>query len=158
MPKIFIVYNDHTILEQIERILFKLGLEPYVLKFTSSDDLTTIEDFKQEISMQTNSPKFGIVLLTPDDIGYAKSAGKKDAQPRANQNVIFKMGMLISAISCRNLAILKKRDVEVPLDYKGINYIPFNKHVKETLPKLVELLNTAGFNLDTVNYGNFCFA
>ncbi|WP_330169264.1 TIR domain-containing protein [Bartonella grahamii] len=82
MSKIFIVYNDHTVLEQIKRILFKLGLEPYVLKFTSRDDLTTIEDFKQEISMQTNSPKFGIVLLTFDDIGYAKSADKKDAQPR----------------------------------------------------------------------------
>ncbi len=35
---------------------------------------------------------------------------------------------------------------------QGINYIPFNEHVKETLTKLVELLNTAGFNLDTVNY------
>ncbi|WP_375634878.1 MULTISPECIES: TIR domain-containing protein [unclassified Bartonella] len=150
MPKIFIVYNDHTILEQTERVLFKLGLEPYVLKF-GSDNLTTIEDFKQEISMQTNSPKFGIVLLTPDDIGYEKSADKKDAKPRANQNVIFKMGMLIPKISCRNIAILKQRDVEVPSDYEGINYIPFNEHVKETLPKLIELLNTAGFNLDTLN-------
>ncbi len=150
MPKIFIVYNNHTILEQTERILFKLGLEPYVLKF-GSDDLTTIEDFKQEISMQTNSPKFGIVLLTPDEIGYAKSADKKDAQPRANKNVIFKMGMLFPIISCRNIAILKQRDVEVPSDYEGINYIPFNEHVKETLPKLIELLNTAGFNLDTLN-------
>uniref|UniRef100_UPI0035D0874B TIR domain-containing protein n=1 Tax=Bartonella sp. AC134YNZD TaxID=3243446 RepID=UPI0035D0874B len=63
-----------------------------------------------------------------------------------------KMGMLFPKISCRNIAILKKRDVEVPSDYEGINYIPFNEHVKETLPKLVELLNTAGFNLDTVNY------
>ncbi|WP_244979397.1 TIR domain-containing protein [Bartonella queenslandensis] len=77
---------------------------------------------------------------------------KKDAKPRANQNIIFKMGMLIPKISCRNIAILKKRDVEVPLDYEGINYIPFNEHVKETIQKLVELLNTAGFNLDTVNY------
>ncbi|WP_244979398.1 TIR domain-containing protein [Bartonella queenslandensis] len=76
MPKIFIIYNDHTTLEQTERVLFKLGLEPYVLKF-GSDNLTTIEDFKQEISMQTNSPKFGIVLLTPDEIGYEKSADKK---------------------------------------------------------------------------------
>ncbi|WP_330169263.1 TIR domain-containing protein [Bartonella grahamii] len=82
----------------------------------------------------------------------------KKTHNRANQNVILKMGMLVSAISCRNLAILKKRDVEVPIDYEGIHYIPFNEHVKETLPKLVELLNTAGFNLDTVNYGNFCFA
>nr|WP_280641537.1 TIR domain-containing protein [Bartonella washoeensis] len=130
-------------------MLFKPGLEPYVLKIISSDDLTIIENFKQEIGMQTNSPKFGIVLLAPDDIGYAKFVGEKDAQPRAHQNVIFKMGMLISAISCKNLAILKKQDVEVPLDYEGINYIPFNEHVKETLPKLFELLNTAGFSLDT---------
>ncbi|WP_375650986.1 TIR domain-containing protein [Bartonella sp. OT172YNZD] len=92
------------------------------------------------------------MLLTPDEIGYAKSADKKDAQPRANQNVIFKMGMLFPIISCRNIAILKKRDVEVPLDYEWINYIPFNEHVKETLPKLMKLLNTAGFNLDTLNY------
>ena len=87
--------------------------------------------------------------MTPDDIGYAKSEKETNTQPRARQNVVFEMGMLIAAIGRKNVAILKKGHIEVPSDAQGILYIAFNDHVKETVPKLVDRLNAVGFMLDS---------
>jgi predicted nucleotide-binding protein len=55
--------------------------------------------------------------------------------------------MLISAIGRPNIAILKKGHLEDPSDAKGVLYIPFNEHVKETVPKLTNRLREAGFVL-----------
>ncbi|WP_336287788.1 nucleotide-binding protein [Bartonella sp. CB60] len=125
--------------------MHKLGLEPYVLQNGSNGSLTIIEALEKEICTQDNSAKFSIVLLTPDDMGYAKSAGEKEIQPRARQNVVFEMGMLIAALTRKNVAILKKQSLEIPSDASGIIYIPFNDHVKETLPQLVKHLESSGF-------------
>ncbi|WP_375700895.1 TIR domain-containing protein [Bartonella sp. AA23NXGY] len=145
--KIFIVHgHDRTALKQLTSILNDFNLEPYILQNTSGNGLTIIEALEKGIC--SDFIKFGIVLLTPDDIGYAKSAGKKAAQPRARQNVIFEMGMLIAALSRKNVAILKKQDLELPSDINGIIYLPFKEHVKETLKDLSHRLCEAGFNLD----------
>ncbi|GAA5110270.1 hypothetical protein GCM10023261_13850 [Bartonella jaculi] len=58
------------------------------------------------------------------------------------------MGMLISALSRKNVAILRKQDVEVPSDIGGILYIPFKNHVKETVSKLVNRLHASGFTIN----------
>jgi predicted nucleotide-binding protein len=97
------------------------------------------------------SVKFGIVLLTPDDFGYSKTDGVEKAQPRARQNVVLEMGMLLSSIGRKNVAILKKGHVDVPSDAQGILYLGFNDHVKETVPRLVDRLTNAGFVLDPSN-------
>lgn len=56
--------------------------------------------------------------------------------------------MLISALGRPSVAILKKGHLEVPSDADGILYIGFNDHVKETVPRLAERLNCAGFKID----------
>lgn len=119
-----------------------------MLQNTGGSGLTIIEALEREIGNHSDAARFGIVLLTPDDIGYAKEAGDKEAEPRARQNVVLEMGMLISALGRRNVAILKKQHLEVPSDAQGILYIPFNDHVKETVPKLVDRLRSAGFILN----------
>ena len=68
--------------------------------------------------------------------------------PRARQNVVKEMGMLIAAFGRPNVAMLKKGHVEVPSDASGIIYIPFNRHIRETVPKLCDRLREAGFELD----------
>ncbi|WP_409361157.1 TIR domain-containing protein [Bartonella heixiaziensis] len=149
-PKIFIVHgHDHVALKDLELILRKLKLEPYILQNTSGNGLTIIEALEKEICTPTRSTKFGIVLLTPDDIGYAKSEGETTAKPRARQNVILEMGMLISALSRKNVAILRKQDVEIPSDITGILYIPFKNEVSETVKKLIQRLIESGFTLDS---------
>lgn len=146
--KVFIVHgHDVSACEQLELVIHKLGLDPFVLQNTAGSGLTIIEALEKEIGSCQNAARFGIVLLTPDDIGYSKQAGDKEAQPRARQNVVLEMGMLIAAVGRPNVAILKKQHLEVPSDAQGILYIPFNDHVKETVPKLVDRLRNAGFVL-----------
>jgi predicted nucleotide-binding protein len=147
--KVFIVHgHDSVAREQLELVIHKLGLDPYVLQNTGGGGLTIIEALEAEIGDRAGAAKFGIVLLTPDDVGYAKSAGEKEAQPRARQNVVLEMGMLISALGRKNVAILKKQHLEIPSDAQGILYIAFNDHVKEVVPKLVDRLRAAGFVLN----------
>jgi predicted nucleotide-binding protein len=152
--RIFVVHgHDHTSREQLELILHKLGLEPFVLTNTSGGGLTIIEALEEEIGKDGNS-KFGIVLLTPDDLGYSKEEDSSKAQPRARQNVVLEMGMLISAVGRRNTVILKKGHLEVPSDASGILYLGYNDHVKETVPRLVDRLKASGFDIDTTKITN----
>ena len=144
--KVFVVHgHDSTSREQLELILHKLDLDPFVLANTGGGGLTIIEALEKEIGPNTKQARFGIVLLTPDDIGYEKVKGSDTAQPRARQNVVLETGMLISALGRPNVAILKKGHLEVPSDAQGILYIPYNDHVKETVPKLADRLRAAGF-------------
>lgn len=147
--KVFVVHgHDTTSREQLELIVHKLGLDPFVLANTGGGGLTIIEALEKEIGPGKNQARFGIVLLTPDDIGYSKADGADVAQPRARQNVVLEMGMLISAIGRGNVAILKKGHLEVPSDAQGVLYIPYNDHVKETVPKLTDRLRASGFVLN----------
>jgi predicted nucleotide-binding protein len=150
--KVFVVHgHDQTSREQLELIVHKLGLDPFVLQNTGGAGLTIIEALEQEIGPTSAEVKFGIVLLTPDDFGYSKTDGADKAQPRARQNVVLEMGMLLSSIGRKNVAILKKGHVDVPSDAQGILYLGFNDHVKEVVPRLVDRLTNAGFVLDSSN-------
>lgn len=145
--KIFIAHgHDCSSLRELESILLKLELKPYVLQNTGGNGLPIIETLKKEIC--NDSIGFSIVLLTPDDMGYAKSDKKKIAHPRARQNVILEMGMLIATLPLERIAILQQKGVERPSNIGGVYYLSFNKHVKETVPQLADRLIGAGFSLD----------
>ncbi|WP_375668881.1 TIR domain-containing protein [Bartonella sp. MR168JLCBS] len=145
--KIFIVHgHDRYALKELELILLKLGLEPYILQNTSGNGLTIIQTLKKEIC--DSSIGFGIVLLTHDDMGYAISQGAEKVQPRARQNVIFEMGMLAAALPLERIAILQKEGIEMLSDVGGVYYLSFKEHVKETFPKLIERLGEADFSFN----------
>ncbi len=147
--RVFVVHgHDKISRDQLELILRRLGLEPFVLANSGGGGMTLIEALEKEIGPQQDQCRFGIVLLTPDDLGYAKVEGSDKAAPRARQNVVLEMGMVLSALRRPNVAILKKGHIEIPSDVHGIIYIPFNDHVSEAVPKLVDRLNSAGFSLD----------
>jgi predicted nucleotide-binding protein len=103
---VFVVHgHDPGAREQLELVLHKLGLQPFVLQNTDGGGLTIIESLERMIGKNATS-SFGIVLLTPDDMGYAKQDGEAEAKPRARQNVILEMGMLLASLtrergSCR---------------------------------------------------------
>lgn len=153
--KVFVVHgHDQTSREQLELVLHKLGLDPFVLANTSGSGLTIIEALEQEIGTGAGKARFGIVLLTPDDIGYSKADGDKNAEPRARQNVVMEMGMLLSVLKRANVAILKRGHLEVPSDANGIIYLAFNDHVKEIVPKLADRLQKSGFAIDAASIAN----
>lgn len=148
LKKVFVVHgHDAVAREQLELVVHKLGLNPFVLANSGGGGLTIIEALEKEIGPSASQARFGIVLMTPDDVGYAKADGPDKAVPRARQNVVLELGMLISAIGRPNIAILKKGHLEEPSDAKGVLYIAFNDHVKETVPKLTNRLREAGFVL-----------
>lgn len=145
---IFVVHGrDHDARDQLDLILRKLGLLPYILQVSGGGGDTLIEALERMIG-KTALSAFGIVLVTPDDMGYLKTEKPEDAKPRARQNVIMEMGMLLSSLTRKRCAILTKGFVEMPSNMGGVITIPFNVHVREAVPKLVQRLQEAGFKLD----------
>ena len=90
---------------------------------------------------------FGIVLITPDDMGYSVKKGKERAEPRTRQNVILETGMLISSLTRERIALVVKGHVEMPSDLQGIIHYGYNKHANEIMPKLCKRFQEAGFSL-----------
>jgi predicted nucleotide-binding protein len=145
--RIFVVHgHDDTAREQLERILLILGLEPFVLQNTAGAGMTIIEALERQIGKQPEA-KFGIVLMTPDDMGYAARDGADRIQPRARQNVVMEMGMLLASLTRDKVVILVKGHLEQPSDAQGIIYLHFNNHIKEVVPRLTERLRAAGFDI-----------
>ena len=93
-------------------------------------------------------PNYGGRLLNT-----TQSEKAEDAKPRARQNVIMEMGMLLSSLTRRRCAILQKGFVELPSNMGGVITIPFNDHVREAVPKLVQRLQDVGFKLDAGSIG-----
>jgi len=145
---IFVVHgHDTESREQLELVLHRLGLKPFVLQNTDGGGLTIIEKLEHMIGKNAAS-SFGIVLLTPDDFGYSKADGDAQAKPRARQNVILEMGMLLASLTRERVAILAKGFIEHPSDVAGIIYITYKDHVREAVPKLVGRLQAVGITLD----------
>lgn len=146
--QIFIVHgHDPEARDQLELALHRLGLEPFVLMNTSGGGKTIIEALEGKIGRDYSSD-FGIVLMTPDDVGYAKRDGPDRAEPRARENVILETGMLLSSLTRERMAIVVKGHVEVPSDLQGIIRYHYNDHVKEIVPKLCQRLKETGFDLE----------
>lgn len=78
---IFVVHgHDSVAREQLELVLHKLGLQPFVLQNTDGGGLTIVESLEKMIGKNAAS-SFGIVLLTPDDMGMQK----KTAIPKSSR-------------------------------------------------------------------------
>jgi len=145
VTKIFIVHgHDREARDQLELVLMRLGLQPYILQNNDGGSKTLIEALEANIYHES---AFGIILLTPDDFGYPKSK-EEDRQPRARQNVILEMGMVMAALGRSKMAILKKGALEIPSDADGIIRLEFNDRVQEVVPKLVQRLEAAGISVD----------
>lgn len=146
--RVFIVHgHDRSALTQLELILHKLVVDHFVLVNTSGGGQTIIEALEKEIGRGGNKAEFGIVLLTPDDIGHAARSGEQTAKARARQNVILELGMLLTAVGRKNVVVLVKGSIELPSDMGGIIHLEFKEQVKEVVPRLAARLREAGFQI-----------
>jgi predicted nucleotide-binding protein len=59
----------------------------------------------------------------------------------------MEMGMLLASLTRQRCAILTKGHVALPSNMGGVITIPFNDHVREAVPKLVQRLQEAGYKL-----------
>ena len=144
--KVFVVYgHDKNARTQLEAMLRRWDLEPLILDQLPSDGGTVIE----KLERYTNQAGFGIVLATPDDIGYAKNneAGKKY---RVRQNVVLELGMLLATKGRSKVAILlsQAEDMESPSDINGLIYIPFKENVEDAALSLAKEMNRNGYTIE----------
>lgn len=145
---IFIVHgHDLNARDQLELVLHRLGLQPFILMNSSGGGKTIIESLEGHIGRDFSSD-FGIVLMTPDDVGYGKNDGPEKAEPRARQNVILETGMLLSSLTRGRMALIAKGHLELPSDLQGIIQLRYNDHIREIVPKLCQRLKEGGFEID----------
>ncbi len=143
--KVFIVHGkDEAAKKQLLTLLSKWGLEPYILEEMPGQSDTIIEMLENYIP-QAN---YGIVLATPDDIGY-RCGEEYEKKFRARQNVILELGILIGKLNRKKVAILIKKtnDFELPSDISGIRYLSYQDSVLEVSKKLAKELNQQGYNV-----------
>lgn len=70
-------------------------------------------------------------------------------RPRARQNVILEMGILIGSIGRNKVAILRQGEIENPSDVSGILYESFtNSIIKEIGSRLIKHMQSAGIPID----------
>lgn len=147
-PQIFVVYgHDKEACLQLENALLRLDCEPFVLGKTSGKGKTLIEALEHKIG-RDNKSAFGVVLVTPDDMGCAKGEYPGKAEPRARENVILETGMLLASLTRERVALLVKGPVNLPSDLQGIIHIAFNDTVIEAIPKLCQHMMAAGIKIE----------
>ena len=144
--QVFVVYGHDTHARtQLEAMLRRWDLEPLILDQLVSSGQTIIEKLEE----YTNKVDFGIVLATPDDIGYDKYH-EENKKYRVRQNVILELGMLLATIGRKKVAILLSQacDMEAPSDINGLIYIPYKDNVEETKLSLAKEMQNNGYTLD----------
>lgn len=143
--KVFIVHgHDEALLNKVARFLERLKLQPIILFEQPGKGKTVIEKLEEN-----NDSHFAIVLLTPDDLG--KSANTpEESSPRARQNVIFELGYFIGKLERKNVVALYHESVELPSDYRGVEYIKIDTEDAWKL-KLAREIKGAGLDIDMNN-------
>lgn len=143
--KVFVVYgHDHNARTQLEALLLRWKLEPIIIDKLATGGQTIIEKLEE----QTGNANFGIVLITPDDVGYARNdeASKKH---RARQNVVLEMGMLLAKLGRAKVAILISQElpIEYPSDIQGLLYLPYKSNVEEIKVNLAKNMKNVGYEI-----------
>ena len=146
--KVFIVYeHDESSRDELELMLRRWGLDPIILSRELPKGRTLIEALEHYI----DTVKYGIVLATPDDIGY-KNDCESQKKYRARQNVVFELGMLYAKLGRRNVSVLIKKtndlEMEQPSDIDGIIYIDYQNNVSEKMDVIKRSLKESGYTIN----------
>jgi predicted nucleotide-binding protein len=122
---IFIVHgHNEEMKHSVARTITKLKLTPIILHEQPSMGKTIIEKFSENSEVA-----FAVVLLSADDLAYSCSDKPKNAKLRARQNVIFELGYFIGKLGRERVLALHEVQVnfEIPSDYSGVLFVPFDK-------------------------------
>lgn len=136
----FVVHgHDQAAREAVARFLERIDFEAIILHEQANRGRTVIEKVEAH-----GNVGFAVVLLTPDDVGAAQGG---ELQPRARQNVLLELGYFIGRLGRDRVCALKGGDLELPSDFGGVVYQPFDAGGgwKQALGRELE---AAGFEID----------
>jgi predicted nucleotide-binding protein len=145
--KVFVVHGqDNETKTVVARFIEHCGLIPIILHEQTDQGRTIIEKFEQ-----ISDVGFAVVLLTPDDVGGLRNDVNNNPgnlKPRARQNVILELGYFIGKLGRSRVCALKRGDVELPSDFSGVVYTPYDGADEGWKIKLARELRAAGFDVD----------
>jgi len=119
--KVLVVYGrNREMKEQVARFLMKLGLEPILLDEQPALGRTLIEKLEAQAGIA-----FAVVILTGDDVG-GLATRPRTLRPRARQNVIFELGFSLAKLGRGRVCALYEAGVELPSDFRGVEYMPLD--------------------------------
>ena len=126
------------------RFLEKIDLRPIILHEQPNKGKTIIEKFNDYSNVS-----FAIVLLSADDVAFSKNEKVENASFRARQNVIFELGFFIGKIGRECVVVLHEQvdNFEIPSDYQGVLYIPYDNSGNWKLSVAKEL-KAIGYKID----------
>lgn len=140
--KVFLVHGrDNEATQSVARFLERMHLQVVILSDEVNEGRTIIEKFEA-----SSNVGFAIVLMTSDDEGRLK--GTTVLYPRARQNVIFELGYFVGKLGRARVFALRQDDVEVPSDFSGVVYVPFDP-AGAWKQALFRELKAAGYSIDS---------
>jgi len=123
--KVFVVHgHDDAVREAVARFIAKLDLIPVVLHEQASQGRTVVEKLEH------------LGGTTP-----------RTLQPRARQNVVLELGYFLGRLGRDRVCALHRGELDLPSDYMGVIYIPFDGAGGWRL-QLAKELKAAGFGVD----------
>ncbi len=123
----------------INGALTKLSLIPVVLCEEPSHGKKIVENFSRDYA----DVVFAVVLLSPDDFGYAKNEAVTKRKLRPKQDVVFELGFLLGNLGKGNVLVFFREcaNFEIPIDFEGIKVAAFDDRDSWKLALLRELSN-----------------
>ena len=141
---VFVVHgHDEEMKQSAARALSQLELKPIILHEQANEGRTLIEKFERNANVQ-----FAVVLLSPDDLAYARTESAKNARPRPRQNVVLELGYFAGKLGRDRVFALKlDDDLELPTDISGIVYTLYDGS-RHWRIELARELKAAGYDVD----------
>lgn len=138
--KVFVVHgHDEGARESVARFLERLDFEAIILHEQANQGRTVIEKIETH-----GDVGFAVVLLTPDDTGGLQGG---TSLPRARQNVLLELGFFLGSLGRSRVCALKRGELELPSDFGGVVYEPFDAG-GAWKSALGRELQAAGFEID----------
>lgn len=143
--RIFLVHGHNEEMKQSSaRFIEKLSLNPIILHEQPNKGRTIIEKFTDYSNVG-----FAIVLLSADDLAFNKKDKVENASFRARQNVILELGFFLGKLGREKVVVLFEQveNFEIPSDYQGVLFIPYDSNGNWKLP-IAKELKAVGFKID----------
>jgi len=128
--RVFVVHGrDEAAKHSVARFLeTKVRLEPVILSERPNQGRSILTKFQQE----AEGVEFAVVIMTADERGDIHIVGTPADNitgiKRARQNVVFELGFFIGKFGPERVCALVAEGVEIPSDFHGIVYIPFDNN------------------------------
>jgi hypothetical protein len=147
-PKILIIHGlsreDRLDLQIWLRNKLELSQDDVVLMADVPADGRTLTEKFEDLAAEVDA---AIAIATPDDVGGPQTEAPAHYKLRARQNVWLEVGWFWGRLGRDKIMVLRKGDVEIPSDLKGLEYHPYTtipSEAGERIRDFVDVIQRGG--------------